>query len=274
MRGDYKMSYIDLHVHSKYSDGTLNPQEVIDYYTANKTYIISITDHNTIDAYFQKFNCRDTKLITGVEIDIDYSPEIQCLCYDFDFKNQNLVKALKTIQLKRMQAKVKLVRNLLKRGIINHSEINTICELNDFEHICKYLARKTTDFTSADIKEKYFLEGKPLYQEIPTMKLADCIHLIHKAGGIVILAHPGRIHVPISSLSKLFDKLLWQGIDGFECYHPDHSVEFSEFIKEYCINNNCVYSGGSDMHGKTTTFCISKEKIIPFWRTDNGMSKN
>ena len=113
---------------SKYSDGTLSPQEIIDYCAGREIKIISITDHNTVDAYDQTYNTADIKLITGVEIDIAYTPDIQCLCYDFDIKDHNFVGALQSIQKKRMQAKVKLVRNLLKMGLIDRHEIDAVCQ--------------------------------------------------------------------------------------------------------------------------------------------------
>lgn len=260
------MSYVDLHIHSKYSDGLLSPQKIIDFAKINNIEVLSITDHNTLDAYSQSFSIDNIKVIPGVEIDINYSPDIQVLCYKFDLNDITLLKALKHVQIQRMQAKVKLVRSLLKMGIIKKTDLDTVCKLNDFDHICQFLETKIEGMTRYEIKESYFSKGKSLYQEIPSIDLKDCIEMVHNAGGIVILAHPGRISVSRDKLHDLFTELLLQGIDGIECYHPDNDESLSKLILDFCNKNGCLLTGGSDLHSIDTHFRLSKDSITKIWK--------
>ena len=260
-----RMKYVDLHIHSKYSDGELSPIDIIKYAKQNNIECISITDHNTVDAYNYIPKRDDIKIISGVEVDVEHTPSIQCLCYGFNQRNPQLISALKSMQLSRMYSRVLLIRKLLEMNMIADKEVEYVCKLNDFAHICKFLAKKNPDKSFADIQNEYFQEGKPLFQHIPSLQLKECVDLIHNSGGIVILAHPGRIDYSKIKPVKLFDQLLADGLDGFECYHPDNSSELSDFIKNYCIEKQCVYTGGSDMHGKTSSFRISQNSITPIW---------
>lgn len=259
------MKYVDLHIHSKYSDGELSPNDIIRYAKQNNIECISITDHNTVDAYNFISKRDDIKIISGVEVDVEYTPFIQCLCYGFDQRNPQLLSALKSIQLSRMRSRVILIRKLLEMNLITDKEVEYVCKLNDFAHLCKFLAKKNPNKSFVDIQSEYFQEGKPLYQDIPSLQLKNCIDLIHNSGGIVILAHPGRVDYSKIEPVQLFDKLLADGIDGFECYHPDNSSELSGFIEDYCVENHCIYTGGSDMHGKTSGFRILQNSITPIW---------
>lgn len=259
------MSYVDLHMHSKYSDGKLSPQEIVEYATENNIEVISITDHNTLDAYFQEVSLSNIKLVPGVEIDINYSPEIQVLCYNFDERNSDLLNVLKYIQIKRMQAKVKLVRSLLKMQIIDKSDLTEVCKLNDFDHICRYLETKIEGKTKSEIKSEYFSKGKVLYQEIPSLELDDCIKLVHNAGGIVVLAHPGRIHIASDKIDSLFEELLIRGVDGIECYHPDNNETLSQSIIAFSKEHKCLITGGSDLHSIDTDFRVSDDSVTKIW---------
>lgn len=255
------MNYVDLHIHSTYSDGKLSPQEIIEFAKRNKIDVISITDHNTLDAYSQDFTTGDIRVIPGVEIDINYTPEIQLLCYDFDLYDLDLIDRLKYIQGKRMQAKVKLVRALLRLNIIEKRDLDTVCKLNDFDHICRFLETKIEGMTKDEIRSEYFEEGKILYQYIPSLELNECIELIHNANGIVILAHPGRIHILREDMQDLFLQLIEHGVDGIECYHPDNDQSLTQFIKKFCEENGCLMTGGSDMHSIDTDYRVLSDSI-------------
>lgn len=86
---------IDLHIHTKFSDGFLSPKEVIDEAIKNGVSIISITDHDTIDAYndelFEYSNSNNIKIIPGVEISTHTGKSgIHILGYNFDLNNKLL----------------------------------------------------------------------------------------------------------------------------------------------------------------------------------------
>ena len=167
--------------------------------------------------------------------------------------------------MKRMQAKVKLVHSLLRMSIIGKGDLDTVCKLNDFDHICRFLETKIGGMTKSEIKAAYFSKGKELYQEIPLLELDTCIKLVHNAGGVVILAHPGRIHKSTDELQELFTDLFDQGIDGIECYHPDNNESLSKLILEFGRKKGCILTGGSDLHSSKTDFRVQANEITRIW---------
>ena len=62
--------------------------------------------------------------------------------------------------MKRMQSKVKLVHSLLRMSIIGKGDLDTVCKLNDFDHICRFLETKIGGMTKSEIKAAYFSKGK------------------------------------------------------------------------------------------------------------------
>lgn len=256
---------VDLHIHSSYSDGSLSPQEIITYFDRIGTNIISITDHNTIEAYAQELDCGNVMVISGVEVDVDHSLNLQFLCYGFDVRHEEFRRELQHVQSVRMRARVKLMRKLRKMHCFSNLDIGEMCRLHDFRAICAYLAEHSNGDSAEDIQQKYFWEGKMLYQQISTMEIGKCIALVHSAGGVVLLAHPGRVSSDIAVLEPLFDDLINRGIDGFECCHPDHDPQLEDWIKGYCAQRKCLYTGGSDMHGSETCYRVSSDSVVRFW---------
>lgn len=256
------MSYTDLHIHSCYSDGKLSPQGILEYAKKNGINTISITDHNTLDAYNQGAVQTGVKLITGVEIDVDYKKNIQLLGYGFNPCDFDLAQSLNKIQIKRMHAKIKLVRSLIKMKIIEKNEVDIFCRMNDFDHICRFLSRKLEGMTATDVKNNYFSEGKILHQDIPSMDLEKCVSMIHNAGGIVILAHPGRAGLNNSQMNSFLDDVMAIGLDGIEVFHPEHDEQLIKTLKAFCIKKGCYQTGGSDMHGSETEYRIFSENLF------------
>jgi predicted metal-dependent phosphoesterase TrpH len=78
-----------------------------------------------------------------------------------------------------------------------------------------------------------------------TLTPEDAITLIHRAGGIAALAHPGKLGDPI----RILRRLQGAGLDALEAYHSDHTPAVTERLLRWANQFNLAVTGGTDSHG-------------------------
>lgn len=256
--------YVDFHIHSKHSDGVLSPQEIILYMKNKGIGCISITDHNTINGHFETLDLNGMQLISGVEVDVDFGCGVQLLCYNFDIDDTKINESLAYIQLQRKRNSINLIKKLLKMGICIEYDDDIYECINDFDNICAIIKENGFGNSVAEVKERFFVPGGDLYFDMPTLDTYECIKMFQRAGGKVILAHPGRISKNIKKIESIVCKLMEYGIDGIECYHPDHNIKFIKEIVALAQTNSLIITGGSDMHDKEVDYYVNKKNIHMF----------
>ena len=94
----------------------------------------------------------------------------------------------------------------------------------------------------------FFSEGKPAYVPVHYISLADAVSLIHDAGGISVLAHPGQNLA--RSETELLESMLFREIDGIEAFSSYHDVETAAYYVEVAEKNRLLITCGSDFHGR------------------------
>lgn len=290
---------IDMHIHTKYSDGTYTVKEVLQEAEKLGLKYISITDHDNCRAYneFENYNIEDYysgKLIQGIELKCLYHGRlIEILGYNYNkdilenwlndfYKNRQrkdtqtkyfniLYDACIQIGLK-MQAKENVVWNPETdwASVTVYKEIKSH-EVNK-ERIPEDFWNDFTTFTKkycADFNGPFYIDKSDDYP-----KLEDAISAVKNAGGIAIIAH--AFIYKWAKDKEAFIKDLYDNydIDGFECYHSSFSEEQIDYIVNYCKGKNLLMSGGSDFHGDNKPgidLAVGKgnlqidEKIISSW---------
>lgn len=266
---------IDLHIHTKYSDGTYTVKEVLQKAEELKLKYISITDHDNCKAYDELKNLNITdyysgKVIQGIELKCLYNSRlIEILGYNYnkEILENWLNEFYKNRQRKDTQKKYFniLYDACIKIGLImNPKETIKWNPENDWASVTVYQELKSheenkekvpedfwNDFTTftkkycADMEGPFYIDKKDDY---PSLK--EAIKAVRDAGGIVIVAH--AFIYKWAKDKEEFIKDLHQNyeIDGFECYHSSFSEEQIEYILKYCKENNLLMSGGSDCHGE------------------------
>ena len=261
---------MDLHVHTNCSDGSLSPKEVIDLAVKNCVTVISITDHDTIDAYsdelFDYAESRNLILIPGIEISTKYNKcGIHVLGYNFDLNNENLRKEL--IKLKNARhnylydVSLKInelgyevnVEKLDKIEVVTKADIaldvisnpnNKKLLLNVFGHIPN----------KGEFIEMLLNNGCPAYVEKYTITPRKAVEIIEKAGGKAVLAHP----VAYKYEDNLSDDDILAIVNYIKVkvieanYHyvdkNNNKIEESSHWKEFAKSHNLLCSVGSDFH--------------------------
>ena len=249
--------FVDLHMHSYFSDGTMSPTEIIEDAKRRNVEIISITDHNRIEAYNEakdKAKELGIKLIKGCEINVRFKNSILHLLA-YSFKNTDKLIALIDKAFEELQKNsIDLVDRLSK-------DDNRV-SLSDYDNY-SYDRRKggwkgLHYLYERGITEKIFDGFKYYdmydcgYENYDFPYITEVCTAIKEAGGYAVLAHPGEYYKNLSEeeLVKVFSELKECGVDGIECYYPTHSELLTEVAVNYCEDNSMIITTGCDEHGE------------------------
>lgn len=246
------MQYSDLHIHSRYSDGTLWPEEIVNIAAKKGVKCISITDHDTIDSQYdlRGLESNSIRIIPGVELSTEYDEkEIHILGYFIEIDNKELNHAFEQVKLSRRNRAVQIINKLNELGLdVNFDEISTETTSIGRPHIAKLLVEKGYAKNVKEAFQHYLIKGKPAYVGRYKIDYKQALKLISNANGIPVLAHPGEIYKGIS-LEELVKEFKVYGLKGLEVFHPSHSSreanDYYNLAKKYSL----AITGGSDCHG-------------------------
>jgi len=246
-----RLKYINLHLHTKYSDGAHKPKTIIERSLNSNLDIISFTDHDSVDAYKHiPSNHVPLRILPGIEISSTWNGyDVHILGYGIDTGNKELNEILKWMKEGRRNRAEKMIDKLSMMGIkipfeqvLSYTgEMNLVVR----PHIARALVAEKHCKTKQEAFEKYIGNDAPAYVPKPILSTADVIDFIHKSGGIAVVAHPGKLF----SLDYLSD-FVGLGIDGLEVFHPDHNETLIHYFEEFCMKHNLYQTGGSDFHGE------------------------
>ena len=268
---------IDLHIHSKSSDGKLSVKEIINEAKARNIGFMSITDHDSVRCQSQAVALAEKAgilYITGVELNVTFSHQrfregkpisLDFLGYQFDQENGMLKSKLEEMAKYRQKRAAKILDNLNrvfeKEGIqkLTKTDFKTIEASVDGilgrPHIADYLVKKKIVVNRQEAFDKYLVKCDvpkyPLYLE-------EASKLIRNAGGKLVLAHPNDPHgTSLSALTKLLPEQteivqdsMMAFIDGIECWHSRNDEATTQHYEKFVKTNGLLMTGGSDCHQK------------------------
>ena len=255
---------IDLHIHSKNSDGTDSIDEIVSKSKEQQLQAISITDHE----YLSEVNAEGIEIISGVEMSVSWNDldsqnpysGIHLLIYFLE-KNTPLDKMLFKIREDKKNRNYEILDNLKNIGIEIEKD-----ELENFEtkvpgrpHIANLMKSKGYVSTLNEAFQKYLGNGKVGDSRIHQNQITDVIKVAKESKSLIFLAHP---HTLVSnknysfsenwhneSFFEILKKLKSLGIDGVETYYSSYSKSTSNSLEEITNTLNLLRSGGSDYHG-------------------------
>lgn len=244
---------VDLHAHTDVSDSSLTIKEVLIEAHENNVKILSITDHNTVDAYKQLVPPPEITIIPGIELTAMYgkNTQIHILGYGIDVNNGSLNKKLQSIQYSYLRAMQRMMLQIDKEFDIKiQEELKKRSLKVKRRNICAIMMELISLKNKKDIYEKY-LNYHNLNLNFTYLSAADAISVILEAGGVPILAHPNKLEMPLDSIEKLLLELKGIGLAGIEVYHPSQ-INFESRFCGLAQKYSLLISGGSDDHGDYT----------------------
>lgn len=241
----------NMHIHTRCSDGAFSPNYILEKAKQNGLDIISITDHDSVEAYnnVPKSNI-PLRLLPGIEFSSTlFGHDVHILGYGIDVENKPLLEILQWMKEGRRNRAQKMLQKLANLGI-NISFESVLAFTGDMKlivrpHIAQALVAAKICRNKQEAFEKYIGNDGPAFVSKPILSSADVIKYIHDAGGVAIVAHPGKLKTP----DYLYD-LVNFGLDGLEVWHPDHNDYLIREYIEFCQKNGLLKTGGSDFHGE------------------------
>lgn len=244
----------DFHMHTRASDGTLTPKELIDKIIENNIQMFSVTDHDSLGSIkeMKKLAEEHNKIfIPGVEISSLLDGEVfHILAYNFDENNETFINLIKNNEHLLEQKDDDSIKILIEHGF----ELD-FDEYLRYEHNPERGGWKTLNFLKdkglcSNVNEfftKVFVGERSLkYPDFPHPK--KVIETIIAAGGVPVLAHP-RYGKSKFTLEETLESFKVWGVRGIECSHPHHDEETIANLRKYCLGNSLIITGGSDYHG-------------------------
>lgn len=260
---------IDLHMHTHHSDGTEDCVSILKKCEEKNLDYISITDHNTANAYKELENINISeyfkgKIIPGIELNTKVlNVPIEILGYGIDYNKMcTLVKDIYIAPSKRNLIEAeRLYNKCLKYGITLDNNCLENYTPDSFasgffhKEITKHVENKklisSEAWESSKILYRQYMSdpNAPLYVEmddlVPDFETASS--LIKQCGGLVFIPHIYEYkHNSNAILNYILDNY---SIDGIECYYTTFSFEQHNEILEICKQHNLFISGGTDFHG-------------------------
>lgn len=250
------MRYIDLHVHSNASDGTLTPTEVVKLAIDKNLAAIALSDHDTVkgvDEAIQAAKGSDLEVIPATELSCYYQGiEIHILGLFVNYQNPEFLEALDKLEQARFQRNLDMIQLFQKDGIdITFEELlaDNPDSIITRAHFARVLVQKGICKDKNVAFEHYLGVGCPYYLPKPQVTPEHSLSLITRAGGFPILAHPMLYHMGWSQIEELVQYLIPLGLKGIEAYHSSNYALQSDKLRSMANKYNLLISGGSDFHG-------------------------
>ena len=255
----------DLHMHTRFSDGELTPQELIDMRAAEGYELLAITDHDGIGGSVAGAPYAESlglQFIYGIEFDSEdvLGKDLHILGYGFDPHNEEFMDTLIYVTDERRNRNEKFRDCLNKRGYgITPEEIWNV---NNGRYVGKptFATVMVQKGIVKDVREAFdtvFKEADLKAIKKVTLSSREVIKVIQNAGGLAVMAHPMEQRRANESFEdfkprmyEIMDRMREYGIDGIECFHPSASPEQSELLVAYAKEHGLMITRGSDFHSK------------------------
>jgi 3',5'-nucleoside bisphosphate phosphatase len=250
----------DLHCHSTFSDGTLTPPQVVARAKFRGVDVLALTDHDEVAGLAAAKAAaieHGIEFVCGVEISTNWRDiTLHIVGLNIDPTHDAIVHGVGGIRTGRVERAKRMGSELALVGIERAYEgaLNYVTNptLVSRTHFARYLVDAGVVRDTKEAFRQYLTPGNPGYVEHEWASLTDAIRWIHEAGGVAVLAHPGRYKVEgTAGLRELLQEFKDAGGDAIEVLTSSHSPQqFAEFAM-YCRQFDFLASVGSDFHSPT-----------------------
>jgi predicted metal-dependent phosphoesterase TrpH len=242
--------FVDLHSHSTASDGSRAPADVIREAKRVGLAAIALTDHDTLDGIAEATAMGEAlgvRVVPGVELSaVEGDVETHILGLHLSDTREMEAQLVALREMRRSRAQ-RIVTRLNELGV--RIEFQAVLEQAaggaiGRPHVARAMIAEGWAVDFRDAFERYLGNGKAAYVGKDRLAITDAIGLIHRAGGLAVLAHPSH-----SGTRERVQAFVEQGMDGVEVRHPSHSSEDIQRLSALVEHFSLVPSGGSDWHG-------------------------
>ena len=248
----------DLHCHSTESDGLLSPREVVARAAANGVELFSLTDHDAtsgLEDARAEAKERGLRFVDGVEVSVTWrGSTVHIIGLRIDARSTALREGLESIRRGRAIRAQKIAEGLSAAGISGSLEgaqrYADNPELISRAHFARFLVEAGRAPDVKSVFQRYLVKDRPGWVPHQWASLGDAVGWIRAAGGVAIIAHPGRYRYEKPEMREFLTEFRDCGGVGIEivtgAHTPEQYHEFAKSAREFGF----LASRGSDYHGK------------------------
>ncbi|MCE7576147.1 PHP domain-containing protein [Aliivibrio fischeri] len=271
---------IDLHSHTTASDGRLSPTELVERAVSFDVKVLAITDHDSVAGLDEahaaiKDQNLPLQLINGIEISTLWSnKDIHVVGLNLDIHHPDLIELIKNQEARRDARAIKMAERLEKAGYEGALEgakalagDGTLTRA----HFGKWLVDEGHAKTMQAVFKKFLTRNNIGYVPPDWCTIEEAVNVIHKAGGVAVLAHPGRYKLTAKWIKRLLAAFVEAKGDAMEVALPQQGVQERRVLADYAIQFELEASQGSDFHYSSPWTELGRnlwlpEGVAPVWQ--------
>lgn len=263
---------VDLHCHSTISDGLLSPAQLVARAAQNLVDLLALTDHDEIGGLPEARQAaaeHGIKLVNGTEISVTWEEQsVHIVGLGLNIDCQTLVDGLRKARAGRDIRARRMGEALARIGIRGAYEgaLKYVGnpDLVGRAHFARFLVEIGIARDVGNVFEHYLVRGKPGFVEHEWVSLEEAVSWIHAAGGLAVIAHPGRSRLGKGALGRLFDTFKDLGGEAIEVVsglqNGEGALEFARMARRYGF----LASRGSDFHGlQESAIDVGRAEALP-----------
>lgn len=271
----------DMHCHSTVSDGLLAPAEVVRRAHANGVDLLALTDHDELGGLIEARQAADAlglRFIDGVEISVSWGDDttVHIVALGIDPNEPRLKQGLAQVRSGRDARAVRMAAELDAVGI--HGAYEGALRyagnpaLVSRAHFARYIHAQGLARDVKSVFDTWLAKGKPGYVPHSWATLTEALGWIHGAGGVAVIAHPGRYRLNGMEMRRLLGEFSEQGGSAIEVLSGAHSPEQAREFARYCREFGFLASRASDFHGPGESWIdlgrmpALPDDLIPVWQ--------
>jgi len=247
----------DLHSHSTVSDGLLSPRDLVERAYGRGVELFALTDHDEVSGLAEAeatARAVGLRFVHGVEISVTWSATtVHVVGLGIDPDHGPLRHALAQVRSGRTERARQMAEGLAAAGIPDAYDgalrFVRNPELISRTHFARHLVESGICRDVREVFKRYLVVGKPGYVPHEWAQLPDAVAWIGAAGGVAVLAHPGRYRVGDMKLRELVHQFKDAGGVAIEVVTSNHTAEQARFFARMALELELEASRGSDFHG-------------------------
>ncbi len=256
----------ELHAHTIHSDGVLTPEELVAEAERVALAALAVTDHDIVGGVAPARAAArglDLEIVAGIEFSTNLGDhEIHMLGLFIDETDDGLLECARQSRRFRHQRAGEIVGRLNDLGVgVEFSAVEAAAGNGSIgrPHIARALVEHGAAATLDEAFRRFIGIGRPAFVPKPTVGAKEVIRVVHRAGGVAILAHPASSRVRREEIHDL----VGLGLDGFEVRHPKHTSSTRKKLGSLIEEMGLLPSGGSDFHGPGVGTTELGEHAVP-----------
>ena len=248
---------IDIHTHTKCSDGTDSPRELVNKAIVQGLEVLGITDHDTTAGWAEAM-----ETLRG-SLQLALGSEISCLTNDgvsvhmlgllFDPEHEEMQRVLEETRDGRLPRMRKMIEKMRAEGMdISIEDVEQAMPTGATmgrPHLADALVAKKIVKSRDEAFVDLLHNESRFYVSHAAPTPVEAIALIRRAGGVAVIAHPFASHRGQILKPEDFSELVAAGLNGIEVDHRDQNPDERAMLRTIAYELDLVITGSSDYHG-------------------------